>query len=130
MYITSQSRKRQDIDHKATIDLGFDWSTNKSNHEEVINIKSFKSYLQKHQSGHGNNDSDAHWMCIASDYSVQYKKMHNRYNPLYKNDLSIGLHSLSTVGNCKVADITRCSYVMQEGQCIRVSVHATLVFMQ
>jgi len=73
---------------------------------------------------------DSSWQCIASDYRVQYKRMPERYYPLHSNNLSVDLQGLTTVGECKVADITRCSYEMLEGQCVRVSVHATLVFKQ
>ena len=54
--------------------------------------------------------------------------MHERFHPLHTNNQAIDLQRLKTVGEYKVIDITRCSYEVHEGQFIRVSVHAKLIF--
>ncbi len=68
------------------------------------------------------------WQCIASDYSVQYKRMSEHYHSLHTNNLAIDLNRQKDVGEFKIVDITRCSYEVHEGQYIRVSVNAKLVF--
>ena len=68
------------------------------------------------------------WQCIASDYSVQYKRMNERYHPLHTNKLAIDLNKEKNVGEYKIVDITRCSYEVHEDQLLRVSVNAKLVF--
>jgi len=74
------------------------------------------------------NELQADWQCIASDYSVQYKRMSEHYLPLHTNNLAIDLNRQKDVGEYKIVDITRCSYEVHEGQNIRVSVNAKLVF--
>ena len=68
------------------------------------------------------------WQCVASDYSVQYKRMSEHYQPLHTNNLAINLNRQKDVGEYKIVDITRCSYEIHEGQYIRVSANAKLVF--
>ena len=70
----------------------------------------------------------ADWQCVASDYSVQYKLMSEHYHSLHTNNLAIDLNRQKDVGEYKIVDITRCSYEVHEGQYIRVSVNAKLVF--
>ena len=68
------------------------------------------------------------WQCIASDYSVQYKRMSEHYHSLHTNNLAIDLNREKNIGEYKIVDITRCSYEVHEGQYIRVSVNAKLVY--
>lgn len=68
------------------------------------------------------------WQCIASDYSVQYKRMSEHYHPLHTNNLAIDLKKEKNLGEYKVVDITRSSYEVHEDQYIRVSVNAKLVY--
>jgi len=108
----------------------FELSVHAINHLYSSDFEAIENDSNSIQPELWSNQIDSDWKCIASDYSVCYKRMDKRYYPLHSNNMSFDLHRFSAVGACKVADITRCSYAMMEGQCIRVSVHAKLIFMQ
>jgi len=130
MYLTTKTLSDNAINSSDALDLDWDAATSKFDQVLSANSTQIGRQFYDHQSESWIEGLDQHWRCVASDYSVQYKRMPNRFEPLHSNNLSIDVQKLTTVDDCKVADFTRCSYEIQEGQCIRVSVHAKLVFKQ
>lgn len=106
----------------------FDEMANDFELERLLNSGVFEDYSEHSQTENWTDKLADGWLCIASDYSIQYKLMHPRFQSLHINNLATDLQRLKTVGEHKVVDITRCSYEVHEGQCIRVSVHAKLIF--
>jgi len=81
-------------ERQGVIDIGFGYSNDTDDQSVLHNSMGFDSFLQKQEIGNFGQELDADWMCIASDYSVQYKRMHKRHYPLHSNNMSINVGCL------------------------------------